>query len=145
MFRTVVINTVVAVSVIAMAGCNQKASKPPEGLQTVTSPGSANTTSPWRMELKISPDHPSMTKPILFVVHIADEHGQPIKDAQVTGALTMKLMDMGTTKLTFTPNGSGDYQASVKGTDMSGPWNLAVDATQGSTHMRKNFEVTVFD
>jgi len=47
------------------------------------------------MELKISPDHPSMTKPMTLQLHIADEHGQPVNDAQVSGSLTMKVMDMG--------------------------------------------------
>ena len=133
----------VAVSALAIAGCNRKTSEQPQSPRTAASP--ADATSPWRMELKISPDHPSMTKPMSFSVHISDEHGQPVNDAHVTGALTMKLMDMGATKLTFTPKGSGDYQASVKGADMSGPWNLAVDATQGGTQVKKDFEVTVGD
>ena len=66
------------------------------------------------MELKISPDHPSMTKPITFTIHLADERGQPVNDAQVSGALTMKVMDMGTTQLKFSPKGNGDYEASMK-------------------------------
>jgi hypothetical protein len=33
----------------------------------------------------------------------------------------------------------------MKGVDMSGPWNLAVDAAQGGTHANKDFDVTVSD
>ena len=86
-----------------------------------------------------------MTKSITFTVHAADPKGQPVNDANVAGDLTMKLMDMGTTKLTFTPKGNGDYEAQMKGVDMSGPWALAVDAKQGSTDVKQTFDVNVFD
>ena len=29
--------------------------------------------------------------------------------------------------------------------DMSGAWNLAVDAAQSSTHVKQSFEVMVYD
>ena len=61
-----------------------------------------------------------------------------------TGTNVLAL-DMGATKLPFTPKGNGDYEASAKDMDMSGPWNLAIDATHAGTHVRQNFEVTVFD
>jgi len=86
-----------------------------------------------------------MTKPITLQVHVANPKGQPVTDAQVSGDLTMKLMDMGTTKLSFTPTGNGDYEAQVKSVDMSGPWSLAVDAKQGSAEARRTFDVNVFD
>ena len=86
-----------------------------------------------------------MTKPITLQVHVASPQGQPIADAQVSGELTMKLMDMGTTKLAFTPKGNGDYEAQVKSVDMSGPWSLAVDVKQGSAEARQTFDVNVFD
>ena len=104
-----------------------------------------STTAPLQMTLKTAPDHPTMTKPTTFTLHVTDNHGQPVNDATVNAALTMKLMDMGTTKLTFSPKGNGDYEASVKGVDMSGPWNLAIDVAQGGTHAKKDFEVTVSD
>ena len=97
------------------------------------------------MTLKVAPDHPTMTKPMTFMLHITDDHGQPVNDATVNAALTMKVMDMGTTKLTFSPKGNGDYEASMKGVDMSGPWNLAIDVAQGSVHAKKDFEVTISD
>ncbi len=97
------------------------------------------------MTLKIVPDHPSMTKPMTFTLHITYDHGQPVNDATVNGALTMKVMDMGTTKLAFSPKGNGDYEASVNGVDMSGPWNLAIDVAEGTTHVKKDFGVTVSD
>lgn len=97
------------------------------------------------LTLSISPERPRMTKSITFTVHAADPKGQPVNDANVAGDLTMKLMDMGTTKLTFTPKGNGDYEAQMKGVDMSGPWALAVDAKQGSTDVKQTFDVNVFD
>ena len=97
------------------------------------------------MELRVAPAHPSMAKPITFTVHIADEHAQPVAAAEVSGALTMKLMDMGTTPIKFAPTGNGDYEASVKDMDMSGQWNVAIDASQGAVHTKKRFEFTVGD
>ena len=104
-----------------------------------------STAAPLQMTLRIVPDHPSMPKPMTFMLHLTDDHGQPVNDAAVNGALTMKLMDMGTTKLAFSPKGNGDYEASVKGVDMSGPWNLAIDVSQGGVHAKQDFEVTVSD
>lgn len=86
-----------------------------------------------------------MAKPLTFTVHITDEHEQPVNAAEVNGALTMKSMDMGATQVKFTPKGNGDYEASQKDMDMSGVWNLAVDAAQGSTHVKQSFEVMVND
>ncbi len=86
-----------------------------------------------------------MAKPLTFTLHIADEQGQPVNAAEVNGVLTMKSMDMGATQVKFTPEGNGDYEASLKDMDMSGEWNLAVDAAQGSTHLRQSFEVLVND
>lgn len=102
-----------------------------------------STAPPLQMTLKTAPDHPSMTKPMTFTLHLTDDHGQPVNDATVNGALTMKLMDMGTTKLAFSPKGNGDYEASVKGVDMSGPWNLAIDVARNGAQAKKDFEVTV--
>jgi nitrogen fixation protein FixH len=112
--------------------------------QGVASPIPAEA-GPWHIELKISPEHPSMAKAITFTVHITDEHAQPVNAAEVNGAVTMKLMDMGTTQIRFASKGNGDYEASLKDMDMSGPWNLAVDASQGATHVKKSFEFTVYD
>lgn len=104
-----------------------------------------STAAPLQMTLKIAPDHPIMTKPMTLTLHITDDHGQPVNDATVNGALTMKLMDMGTTKVAFSPKGNGDYEASMKGVDMSGPWGLAIDVAQGTTHAKKDFDVTISD
>jgi nitrogen fixation protein FixH len=105
-------------------------------------PVSANT---WQMDLKISPDHPRMVRPLTFMLHITDEQGKPVNDAAVSGAITMKEMDMGTTQLKFTPMGNGEYEASMKSMDMSGTWNLAVEAAGGTVHTKKSFEFTVSD
>lgn len=86
-----------------------------------------------------------MTKPITLQVQVTNTQGQPVRDAQVSGALTMKVMDMGTTQLKFEPKGNGSYAASIKGLDMSGPWSLSVDAKQGGSESRQSFDVNVFD
>jgi nitrogen fixation protein FixH len=106
---------------------------------------SSSTAAPLRLDLTVSPEHASMTKPITFDVHVDDLKGHAVNDARVSGTLTMKLMDMGATQLTFEPKGSGNYQASVKGLDMSGPWDLTVSATHGGDNVKQSFDVTVGD
>jgi YtkA-like len=125
-------------------GCTQKASTPEKQQQAAPSPASSET-SPWHMDLKVSPDHPRMVKPMTFTLHITDEHAQPVNGAEVNGVLRMKDMDMGATQVKFAPKGNGDYEVSMKSMDMSGLWNLAVDASQGAVHAKKSFEFTVYD
>ncbi len=132
------------VSLAFALGCTRQQSTPEKQQQAAPSPAS-DEASPWHMELKVAPEHPSMAKPMTFTVHITDEHAQPVNAAKVNAALTMKLMDMGTTQMKFTPKGNGDYEASLKDMDMSGPWNLTVDASQGAVHVKKSFEFTVYD
>ena len=86
-----------------------------------------------------------MIKPVTFVLHISDEKGKPVSDAQVNGIITMKEMDMGKTEVKFAAKGNGDYEASVKSMDMSGGWNLAVEASVGGTQVKRNFDFKVFD
>jgi hypothetical protein len=135
---------VLTLSLAFALGCSQKASVPEKQQQAAPSPASSET-SPWHMDLKVSPDHPRMVKPMTFTLHIADEHAQPVNGAEVNGALTMKEMDMGATQLKFAPKGNGDYEAAMTSMDMSGAWNLTVDASQGPVHAKKSFEFTVYD
>ena len=86
-----------------------------------------------------------MVSPFTFTLHITDERAQPVNTAEVNGALRMKDMDMGATQVKFAPKGNGDYEASMTSMDMSGLWNLAVDASQGPIHAKKSFEFTVYD
>lgn len=112
-------------------------------------PGCTSKTSradgPLHLEMKVLPERPSMNKPVTFQVQITGSDGQPVNDADVNGALTMKLMDMGATQLKFMPKGSGDYEASVKSLDMSGPWGLAVTARHGGATAKQDFDVNIFD
>ena len=135
---------VLTVSLAFAPGCTQQKSAPEKQQQAAPSPASSEA-SPWHLDLKVSPDHPRMVKPMTFTLHITDDHAQPINDAEVNGALTMKLMDMGTTQVKFVSKGNGDYEASMKDMDMSGAWKLAVDASQGPVHAKKSFEFTVYD
>jgi nitrogen fixation protein FixH len=86
-----------------------------------------------------------MNQPMIFHVHVTGADGMPVSDAEVNGVLTMKIMDMGGTQLKFAPKGDGDYQASVRSVDMSGPWSVAVNAKHGGTTAKQNFDVNVFD
>ena len=97
------------------------------------------------IDLTISPNPPRMIKPVTFTLHITGADGQAVTNADVTGTLTMKAMDMGKTELTFSSKGNGDYEASMKEMDMSGEWHLAVDAAQGLSHTKKAFDFTVGD
>ena len=125
--------TPLLIALLAMAACQKKPT------------ASVATAGPWRLELKTIPDRPSMIKPMTFTLHITDNHGQPVSDATVHGALTMKLMDMGATPVNFAAKGNGDYEAPAQNVDMSGPWNLAVDVAEGTTEAKQVFEVTVGD
>jgi hypothetical protein len=102
-------------------------------------------SGPLHIAFVSSPDRPSMTKPMAFQVHLADGSGRAVNDAQVNGVVTMKLMDMGATQVPFTAKGNGDYEASVKSLDMSGPWTMEVDARRGGTQSKQSFDFTVFD
>ena len=86
-----------------------------------------------------------MVRPATFAVHITDSAGRPVENAQVTGSLNMTLMDMGRTAVKFTPKGNGDYEATVRSFDMSGPGDLTIEASQGAIRARRVFPVTVFD
>lgn len=131
-------------SLACTLGYDQKATAPAKQQQATPSPASTEV-GPWHMDLKVSPDHPRMVRPLTFTLHITDEHAQPVNDAEVNGALTMKEMNMGTTQIKFAPKGNGDYEAAMKSMDMSGPWNLAVDASQDPVHAKKSFAFTVYD
>ena len=96
-------------------------------------------TTGWMLTLKVDPDHPRMVRPAAFTVHIADINGSAVDGAQVTGSLNMTLMNMGKTEMNFEPKGNGDYQATLKSFDMSGPWELTVDATRGTHHRSQAF------
>jgi nitrogen fixation protein FixH len=86
-----------------------------------------------------------MVHPVTFAIHLADTAGKPVEAAQVSGWLSMTLMDMGKTAVKFKSKGNGDYEATVPSFDMSGPWELSVDAAQGPLHSHQVFQVTVFD
>ena len=86
-----------------------------------------------------------MVRPATFSVHITDTAGKPVENAHVTGSLNMTLMDMGKTSVKFEPKGDGDYEATVPSFDMSGPWQLVIDAAQGALSAHQVFQVIIFD
>ncbi len=119
-------------------GCKSKS-----GSQGSSAPN--EFTSGWKIDLKVTPDHPRMVQPVTFTVHILDASGKPVDDAKVTGELTMAVMDMGKNELTFESKGEGNYEASKKDMDMAGPWELTVQAAQGTFHALKKFEVVIYE
>ena len=125
-----------AAGVILASGCSKKASSPA---------ASNESTAGWTLVLTVAPDHPRMVRPATLSLHIADSNGKPVENAQLTSSLTMTLMDMGKTELKFEPIGGGRYAASVQSFDMSGPWELTVDAVQGAVQVHKTFQFTVYD
>jgi nitrogen fixation protein FixH len=130
------------VLVLAVAGCSKP--RPAAPVQSSATPASGASTSGWKLNLKVEPDHPRMVRPAKFAVLITDSNGKPVENAQVIGTLNMTLMDMGKAEVKFDPKGSGEYD-SVKSFDMSGPWELSVDAEQGALRAHKVFQVTVLD
>jgi nitrogen fixation protein FixH len=127
-----------------VAGCRSKSN--PETLsQSVASSNVDSAVSPWKIDLRVTPQHPSMIKPLTLTVHIVDGKGRTVDNAQVRGSLAMKVMDMGKNELQLQPKGHGDYEAAVKELDMSGPWDFAVDASQDGFHAQKKFEITIYD
>ena len=102
-------------------------------------------TTAWTLALKVDPDHPRMVRPATFTIHIADGRGSAVDGVHVTGSLNMTLMNMGKTEVNFESKGHGDYAATLPSFDMSGPWELTVDASRGSITAHKVFPVTIFD
>jgi nitrogen fixation protein FixH len=139
-----IVGAIVLVVILASTGCSRKGPAPATE-QTPSAAASEASNSGWKLDLTVAPDHPRMVHPVTFAVHIADTGGKPVENAQLTGVLSMALMDMGKTAVKFGSKGNGDYEATVPSFDMSGPWELTVDASQGTLHSHQVFQLTVFD
>jgi nitrogen fixation protein FixH len=139
-----IVGAIVLVVILASTGCSRK-EPAPATQQPSSASASEASNSGWKLDLKVAPDHPRMVRPVTFSVHIADSAGKPVENAQLTGSLTMPLMDMGKTAVKFDSKGNGDYESTVPSFDMSGPWELTVDGSQGTFHAHQVFQVTVFD
>ena len=129
-----------AVLILAAFGCSKK-SPAPTHLDRF---GRIQQRLETRLEGRARPSAHGEAR-ATFAVHITDSAGKPVDNAQVSGSLNMTLMDMGKTAVKFESKGNGDYEATVPSFDMSGPWELTVDAAQGAFHARTVFQVTVFD
>jgi nitrogen fixation protein FixH len=136
---------VLAVLVLTAAACSKKSPTAPVTDQDSSATTADASTSGWTLALTVVPDHPRMVRPATFAVHIRDSGGKPVEYVQVTGSLNMTLMDMGKTAVKFEPKGAGDYEAKVPSFDMSGPWEVTIDAIHGALHARKVFQITVLD
>jgi hypothetical protein len=131
--------------IMLAAGCSRNTTPVPETDQPPHKAASVELTNGWKLSLKVVPDQPRMVHAAIFTLHISDRGGKPVENAEVMGTLNMTLMDMGKTELKFDPKGHGDYEATVKSFDMSGPWEIAFDAAEGTAHAHKVFQFTVFD
>lgn len=133
------------VLILLAADCSNKGAT--EGAPVQSSPAKAagESTTGWKLDLKVSPERPRMVRPATLTVHIVDSAGKPVENAEVTGSLNMMLMDMGKNEVKFESKGNGDYEAEVPGFDMSGPWSLVIEAVKGDARAGKAFQVNVFD
>ncbi len=131
--------------ILCAAGCSNDRPSASTTAQPARATASPALENGWTLSLKTVPDHPRMVRTTVFTLHIADNRGMPIQNAHVSGVLNMTLMDMGATEAKFEPAGHGDYETSVKGFDMSGPWELSVDATQGTVRRHQVFQLAVVD
>jgi nitrogen fixation protein FixH len=127
-YRTICIVVLIAVATLSV-GCKKKAA--PESYAELL------------ISLGTDPARPRMVGPTTFRVHVTDEVQHPVSNAQVTAALTMKLMDMPPVKLSFEPKGNGYYEVTVKSIEMSGPWGVVVEAKQGNIDSKKDFDLMV--
>ena len=134
--RGAVVSVLVLICV-ALTGCR----KSPAG----STSASDDTAAGWTVVLTVAPDHPRTVRPATFTLNITEGAGRPVDNAQVTGLLNMTLMDMGKTAVKFQPKGNGVYQVTVPSFDMSGPWEIAIDAVQNRMHAHRVFPVTILD
>ena len=134
--RRIGVSTLVLIG-IALTSC----SKSPAPATSVLDDPAAG----WSLVLTVAPDHPRMVRPATFTLNITDSAGRPVENATVTGSLNMTLMDMGKTAVKFPSKGNGVYEVTVPSFDMSGPWEIAIDAVQNRIHAHKVFPVTIFD
>lgn len=124
--------------------CKKKDSTPPTPHQEGELAAAITTQAdPLNITLAIAPEHPRMIKPTTFTLHVTDPAGKISQGLAITGHLTMRDMNMGETQITLVPKGGGDYQASVKEMDMSGPWTLTVKASSEEGRMQKSFDFVV--
>jgi nitrogen fixation protein FixH len=121
---------------LPVAGCSKKPPAP-----SITASG--ESVSGWTLALSVVPDRPRMVRPATFTVHVTDAAGMPVENALVVGSMNMTLMDMGKTELKFESTAHGEYKATVKSFDMSGPWELAVEASRAPDRSGKKFAFVV--
>jgi hypothetical protein len=113
-----------------------------------TPPSHEADTNPVEHALRVSvntaPPEPRMDKPFTVRTQLFDAAGGPVTGAKISGALSMKEMDHGKTEFEFTEKGHGVYEGISK-VEMSGEWNLHLNAEHGSDRLQQDIPITVGD
>ena len=85
-----------------------------------------------------------MDKPFTVRAQLFDTTGGPVTGAKLSGTLSMKDMDHGTTEFEFTEKGHGVYEGISK-VEMSGEWKLQVAAQHAGENVQQSIAITVGD
>jgi hypothetical protein len=92
----------------------------------------AAKTLGWSFEPGISPDLDGSGSRLVSL-HLTDEYGEPIEDAQVDLILFAHTEAHERTETGLAHSGAGMYQSRVKGMGTRGLWELRVLVTRGET------------
>jgi nitrogen fixation protein FixH len=97
-----------------------------------------------RVSVNTAPAEPRMDKPFTVRTQLFNASGGPVTGAKVFGALSMKEMDHGKIQFEFTEKGHGVYEGISK-VEMSGEWNLHLNAEHGNDRLQQDIPITVGD
>jgi len=85
------------------------------------------TRSPIMMQVHLDPAHPEALEITTLELHLTNQEGMPIEQAQVVPSAWMTNMDMGMNRVSVMRLGQGNYRAQLQ-FSMAGPWEIRVEA-----------------
>jgi YtkA-like len=85
------------------------------------------THAPIMMQVHLDPAHPEAIKITTLELHLTNQEGMPIEQAQVVPSAWMTNMDMAMNRVSVMTLGQGNYQARLQ-FSMAGPWEIRVEA-----------------
>jgi nitrogen fixation protein FixH len=140
---TITLTAVFALALVELgvtSACNKSTPKPsPQGEAAAAAKA---TQSSLQLTFATEPPTPLDGKDVILKVHVSDQVGKPVPDAQLHGTLTMTTMDMGKNEFDFTAKGNGDYEATTQ-PSMAGPWEVKITAKRGADMAEKIFPIVV--
>jgi hypothetical protein len=128
--------------IVSALSCKKQSPPQPQAQTEKQPPVPAAAASPWKMDLKFTPDPPISDKPTVFHLTVIDESGKPVSSAQGNASLVMTEMDMGKNEFSLADKGAGEYEGTGTFT-MSGPWNVVVSMTAAGKTGQQTFPVVV--